>query len=132
MKGHDHLREVTRIEAKRQPGPSEGSLDSQRGKTAARMHPPVGYDTGNQIQGQKRFVVVDRVCSRPAGVGHRCQRRGTGRGEAGAPAHPELGKRVSRLHTLWVDGGLGGWLPLRTFQTPSQARFSGTPEVLHG
>jgi transposase len=77
-------------------------------KTAAMVHQSVGYDAGKQIKGRKRFAVVDtlglvlRVLVTPASMGER---------EGGQPVLQRvqpLGQGVSRLHTLWVDGGFSG------------------------
>ena len=58
---HDQLRQFVRIEAQRQPSPSEGSIDSQSVKSAAGVNQGVGYDAGKQIQGRKRFLSVDTL-----------------------------------------------------------------------
>lgn len=56
---HDHLRESTRIEAERQPSPSEAIIDSQSVQSAARVSATVGDDAGKKIKGRKRFMTVD-------------------------------------------------------------------------
>lgn len=102
------MREWNRIEAHRHPSPSEAVLDSQSVKSAAGVHQEVGYDCGKQIKGRKRFMTVDtlglvlRVFVTAASVperegGKRVLKRGK-----------RMCNRVSRLHTLWVDGGFDG------------------------
>ncbi len=103
MKIHDHLREWARIEANRQPSPSEAILDSQSVKSAAMVQQSVGDDAGKHIKGRKRFMTVTtlglvlRVWVSAANVPER---------EGGKQVLKQMGKGVSRLHTLWDDGGL--------------------------
>ncbi|MGJ3250641.1 MAG: IS5 family transposase [Elainellaceae cyanobacterium] len=105
---HDYLREWNRIEANRYPSPSEAVLDSQSVKSAAGVHQAVGYDPAKQIKGRKRFMTVDtlglvlRVLVTAASVGERQ------RGRQVLKRVKRMGPRVSRLHTLWVDGGFDG------------------------
>ena len=105
---HDRLREWTRIEAERQPSPSEAVVDSQSVKSAARVHDSVGYDAGKQIKGRKRFMTVDtlglvlRVLVTAANVP---ERQG---GKAVLKRVQQMGTAVSRLTTIWVDGGFDG------------------------
>ena len=64
----------------------------------------VGYDAGKHIKGRKRFLTVDtlglvlRVLVTTASVGER---------EGGKQVLKQVKKmgNVSRLHTIWVDGG---------------------------
>lgn len=105
---HDHLREWTRIEANRQPSPSEASIDSQSVKSAAGVQEAVGFDGGKLIKGRKRFLTVDtlglvlRVLVTAANVG---EREG---GKRVLKRVKRLDKAVSRLTTIWVDGGFDG------------------------
>jgi len=105
---HDRLREWTRIEADRQPSPSEAILDSQSVKTAAGVSEQVGFDSGKVIKGRKRFISVDtlglvlRVFVTAASVGERAG------GKRVLKRVKRMGKKVSRLTTLWVDGGFDG------------------------
>lgn len=105
---HDHLREWTRIEAKRHPSPSEAIVDSQSVKSAAMVHELVGYDAGKQIKGRKRFMSVDtlglvlRVLVTAASVG---EREG---GKQVLKKVKQMGKPAARLQTIWVDGGFDG------------------------
>jgi putative transposase len=98
----------TRVDQERHPSPSEAVLDSQSVKSAAMVHESVGLDAGNQIKGRKRLMTVDtlglvlRVFVAAASVGER---------EGGKPVLKrvnEMGNGVSRLHTVWVDGGFDG------------------------
>ncbi len=105
---HDHLREWTRIEANRQPSPSEASIDSQSVKSAAGVQEAVGFDGGKLIKGRKRFLTVDtlglvlRVLVTAANVG---EREG---GKRVLKRVKRMDKAVSRLTTIWVDGGFDG------------------------
>lgn len=105
---HDRLREYTRIEAERQPSPSEAIIDSQSVKSAAMVSEAVGYDAGKKIKGRKRFMTVDtlglilRVWVSAANVPER-----EGAKEV-LKQVKQMDKQVSRLHTIWADGGFDG------------------------
>lgn len=105
---HDLLREWTRIEQHRQPSPSEAVIDSQSVKCAVGVHVAVGFDGGKLIKGRKRFLAVDtlglvlRVLVTAANVG---EREG---GKRVLRRVKHMGKAVSRLTTIWVDGGFDG------------------------
>ncbi|NEQ26088.1 MAG: IS5 family transposase [Microcoleus sp. SIO2G3] len=105
---HDHLREWVRVDNDRETSPSEAVLDSQSVKTAARVSEQVGFDAGKVIQGRKRFLSVDtlglvlRVLVTAASVG---EREG---GKQVLKRVKRMDKAVSRLHTIWVDGGFDG------------------------
>lgn len=105
---HDQLHEWVRIEAQRHPSPSEAIIDSQSVKSAAGVHQQVGFDGGKQITGRKRFLTVDtlglvlRVFVSAAKLG---EREG---GKRVLKRVKRMGKKVSRLTTLWVDGGFDG------------------------
>lgn len=108
VKIHDRLRDWVRVEQNRQPSPSEAILDSQSVKSAAMVSEQVGFDAGKLIKGRKRFVTVDtlglvlRVFVTAASVGER---------EGGKRVLRRvkcMDKAVSRLHTIWVDGGFDG------------------------
>jgi len=68
----------------------------------------VGFDRGKLIHGRKRFLSVDtlglvlRVFVTAANVG---EREG---GKRVLKRVKKMGKAVSRLHTIWVDGGFDG------------------------
>jgi len=102
---HDHLREWVRVEQERQPSPSEAIIDSQSVKSAAMVSKKVGFDGGKLIKGRKRFLTVDtlglvlRVLVTAANVG---ERQG---GKRVLKRVKQMGQGVSRLHTIWVDGG---------------------------
>lgn len=105
---HDYLREWTRIEAERQPSPSEAVIDSQSVKSAAGVYQEVGFDNGKLIKGRKRFLTVDtlglvlRVFVTAASTGERAG------GKQVLKRVKRMGQRVSRLTTIWVDGGFSG------------------------
>jgi transposase len=108
VKIHDYMREWTRIEMARQPSPSEAIIDSQSVKSAAGVHQAVGFDAGKRIKGRKRFLTVDtlglvlRVLVTAASVG---ERKG---GKRVLKRVKRMEPRVSRLTTIWVDGGFDG------------------------
>ncbi len=105
---HDRLREWVRVDNDRQPSPSEAIIDSQSVKSAAMVSAAVGFDGGKLIKGRKRFVTVDtlglvlRVLVTAANVG---DREG---GKRVLKRVKQMGASVSRLHTIWGDGGFDG------------------------
>ncbi len=105
---HDSLREWTRIEQERHPSPSEAIIDSQSVKSATMVSQGVGYDANKKIKGRKRFMTVDtlglvlRVLVTPANVG---EREG---GKQVLKRVKQSKEQVSRLTTIWVDGGFDG------------------------
>ena len=104
----DSLREWVRVEQGRQPSPSEAIIDSQSVKSAAMVSQSVGFDGGKLIKGRKRFLTVDtlglvlRVLVTTASIG---EREG---GKRALKRVKQMGSSVSRLHTIWVDGGFDG------------------------
>lgn len=108
VKMHDRLRDWVRVDYDRQPSPSEAILDSQSVKSAAMVNQEVGFDSGKLIKGRKRFVSIDtlglvlRVWVSAANVG---EREG---GKQVLKRVKKMDKAVSRLHTVWVDGGFDG------------------------
>ena len=102
---HDDLRKWVRVEQGRQPSPSEAISDSQSVKSAVMVSQEVGFDGGKLIKGRKRFLTVDtlglvlRVWVTAANVG---EREG---GKRVLNRVKQIGLGVSRLHTIWVDGG---------------------------
>lgn len=105
---HDSLREWVRIEQGRDPHPSEASIDSQSVKTAAGVHEAVGYDAGKQIKGRKRFTMVDTLGLLMAA---RVMAASVGEREGGKQllqTVKQKGRALSRLHTIWADGGFDG------------------------
>ncbi len=105
---HDHLREWTRIEIERHRSPSEAIIDSQSVKSAAMVSQDVGFDAGKKIKGRKRFLTVDtlglilRVLVTAANMG---EREG---GKQVLQRVKQSNKQISRLTTIWVDGGFDG------------------------
>ena len=104
----DSLREWVRVEQGRQPSPSEAIIDSQSVKSAAMVSQSVGFDGGKLIKGRKRFLTVDtlglvlRVLVTTASIG---EREG---GKRALKRVKQMRSSVSRLHTIWVDGGFDG------------------------
>lgn len=105
---HDQLRDWVRVDAERAASPSEAIIDSQSVKSAAMVTEEVGYDAGKKIKGRKRFMTVDtlglvlRVLVTSAKMPER----------AGAKQAlkrvKDMGTKVSRLTTIWADGGFEG------------------------
>ena len=70
----------------------------------------LGYDRSKQIKGLKRFVTVDTlglVLSVFVTAASQTEREG---GKIVLQRLKEKGKRIARLHTIWVDGGFTGEL----------------------
>lgn len=108
VKIHDRLRDWVRVDCDRQASPSEAILDSQSVKSAAMVNQEIGFDSGKRIKGRKRFVSVDTLgLVLPVWVGA----ANVGEREGGKRVLKRVKKMdlaVSRLHTLWVDGGFDG------------------------
>jgi transposase len=108
LKLHDSLHQWLRMEQERHRSPTEAIIDSQSVKSAAMVSQEVGFDAGKLIKGRKRFLTVDtlglvlRVLVTAANVG---EREG---GKQVLQRVKQMGKGVSRLHTLWVDAGFDG------------------------
>lgn len=105
---HDRLREWTGIEQERQPSPSEAIIDSQSVKSAAGVHQDVGFDGGKLIKGRKGFLTVDTL-----GLVLRVFVTAASRGERDGGKRvlkrvKRMRQQVSRLATIWVDGGFDG------------------------
>ncbi|ACC83046.1 IS5 family transposase [Nostoc punctiforme] len=108
VKIHDRLREWIRIENQRHPSPSEAIIDSQSVKSAAMVNQSVGFDGAKNIKGRKRFITVDtlglvlQVLVTAANVGE----RSGGKQVLKRVKHSK--QNISRLTTIWVDGGFDG------------------------
>ncbi|MCC5626961.1 IS5 family transposase [Nostoc sphaeroides] len=105
---HDRLRGWARVENERCVSPSEAIIDSQSVKSAAMVSQDVGYDAGKKVKGRKRFLTVDtlglvlRVLVTAASVDERSG------GKQVLKKVKKMGDTVSRLSTIWVDGGYDG------------------------
>ena len=105
---HDRLRDWVRVDNDREASPSEAIIDSQSVKSAAMVSQEVGFDGGKLLKGRKRFLTVDtlglvlRVFVTAANIG---EREG---GKRVLKRVNKMGQGVSRLHTIWVDGGFDG------------------------
>ena len=105
---HDQLYQWSRSDIDRPLSPSELIIDSQSVKTATMIHQDVGYDGAKKIKGRKRHLAVDtlglsvRVLVTQASVP---EREG---GKQLLKRIHDMGQRVSRVHTIWVDGGYDG------------------------
>jgi transposase len=105
---HERLSLWTRIEQGRHPSPSEAVVDSQSVKSAAGVHKSVGFDGAKQIKGRKRFATVDTlglVLQVFVTAASTPEREGA---KQVLKRVKHKGKAVSRLHTIWVDGGFDG------------------------
>jgi hypothetical protein len=108
MSIHDRLRGWVRVENERSVSPSEAIIDSQSVKSTAMVSQDVGYDGGKKVKGRKRFLTVDtlglvlRVLVTAASVDERS------RGKQVLKKVRQMGDTVSRLNTIWVDGGYDG------------------------
>jgi transposase len=102
---HDRLREWTRIEAERHLRPSEVVIDSQSVKSAAGVEFSVGNNAGKRIKGRKRFLAVDTLGLL---IGVLVTAASTPEREGGRQLLRRvkaLGQAMSRLLTIWADGG---------------------------
>ena len=92
----------------RDVSPSELIVDSQSVKTATMIEEQVGYDAAKKTKGRKRHLTVDtlglvlRVLVTAANVPER-----EGAKQVLQRVH-QLGDRVKRVNTVWVDGGYSG------------------------
>jgi putative transposase len=108
VKLHDRVYTWTRVDYERDPSPSEAIVDSQSVESATMVSQAVGYDAAKQVKGRKRHLTVDtlglvlRVLVTAANVP---EREG---GKRALAKVKQMGKAVSRLHTVWVDGGYDG------------------------
>jgi transposase len=105
---HHRLYRCTRIEAGRYPSPSEVALDRQSVKCAAGVHTSVGFDAGKKIKGRKRFLTVDTLGLVLRVFGSAASTPERDGGKKVLQRVRQRGKAVSRLHTIWTDGGFDG------------------------
>ncbi|NEZ57537.1 IS5 family transposase [Leptolyngbyaceae cyanobacterium CCMR0081] len=105
---HDRLRGWVRADAGRQESPSEAIIDSQSVKSATMVHDEVGFDRAKSIKGRKRHTAVDtlglvlRVVVTAANLPERAG------GKQLLQQVQQMGRAVSRLYLIWVDGGYAG------------------------
>lgn len=105
---HDQLYNWSRVDHQRPVSPSELIIDSQSVKPATMVHDCVGYDGAKNIKGRKRHLAVDtlglsiRVLVTGASVPER-----EGAKQLLKRVY-EMGEAVSRVHTVWADGGYDG------------------------
>ncbi|BAZ51489.1 transposase [Nostoc sp. NIES-4103] len=105
---HDRLRGWVRVENERFVSPSEAIIDSPSVKSAAMVSQDVGYDAGKKVKGHKRFLTVDtlglvlRVLMTAASVDERSGAKQV------LNKVRQMADTVSRLSTIWVDGGYDG------------------------
>lgn len=105
---HDRLWAWTRVVNEREPSPSKAIVDSQSVETSTMVNLAVGYDAAKQVKGRKRHLTVDtfglvlRVLVTAANMP---EREG---GKQVLAKVKQMGDAVSRLHTVWVDGGYDG------------------------
>ncbi len=105
---HDRLRGWVRADAGRQENPSEAIIDSQSVKSATMVHDEVGFDKAKSIKGRKRHTAVDtlglvlRVVVTAANLPERAG------GKQVLQHVQHMGKAMSRLYLIWVDGGYAG------------------------
>ena len=102
------IQHLERGDIERHPSPTFAIIDSQSVKSAAMVSQSVGYDAGKKIKGRKRFMTVDtlglvlRVLVTAASVPERSG------GQEVLKRVKEMGDKVSRLTTIWTDGGFDG------------------------
>lgn len=105
---HDRLRGWVRATEGRQESPSEALIDSQSVQTDTMINEAVGYDGAKKKKGRKRHTAVDtlglvlRVVITAASVPER-----EGGKQVLTKVH-QMGAQVSRLDTIWADGGYSG------------------------
>jgi putative transposase len=103
---NDALRTAVREQEEREAEPTAGSIDSQSVKTANSAPSDRGFDGGKQINGRKRFLLVDvmglllKAIVTKASVP---ERKG-----AQALLNNTPSEILKHLELLWVDGGFDG------------------------
>ena len=105
----EHVMDVLRGKERQRQGrkvqPSGGCIDSQSIKSAT-QDSAIGYDGGKQVKGRKRHLLVDTL-----GLMLCVWVTAANTGDRDGLVHllkTWLGKGMSRLRMLWVDGGYSG------------------------
>lgn len=110
---HDELLRRERIVSGREASPSELILDSQSVKSDAIVCEAVGYDAGKKIKGRKRFALVDTL-GLLVGIHVIAASTPEREGAKGVLKRVKaMGNKVSRVHTVWADGGFSGEIFMR-------------------